>query len=116
MRNARPNWAEVSLGALRRNYRTLRQLVGAQVEICAVVKADAYGHGARECARALQAEGARWFGVTSTAGGLHLRQAGINGRVLLMTGFWQGDEPEVIHHQLTPAVWEAWHVERLQQA
>jgi alanine racemase len=54
--------------------------------------------------------------VTSTAGGLHLRQAGITGRILLMTGFWQGDEPEVIHHQLTPAVWEAWHVERLQQA
>lgn len=116
MRNARPNWAEVSLGALRRNYLRLRQLVGPEVEICAVVKADAYGHGARKCARALQAEGARWFGVTSTAGGLHLRQAGITGRILLMTGFWQGDEPEVIHHQLTPAVWEAWHVERLQQA
>ena len=114
--NARPNWAEVSLGALRRNFRALRELAGTGVEICAVVKADAYGHGARECARALQAEGARWFGVTSTAGGLHLRQSGIRGRILLMTGFWQGDEPEVIHQQLTPAVWESWHVERLQLA
>jgi hypothetical protein len=45
MHNARPNWAEVSLGALRRNYRSLRKLVGSEVEICAVVKADAYGHG-----------------------------------------------------------------------
>lgn len=116
MRNARPNWAEVSLGALRRNLRALRDLAGVGVEVCAVVKADAYGHGARECALALQAEGARWFGVTSTAGGLHLRQAGISGRILLMTGFWQGDEPEVVHQQLTPAVWEPWHVERLQQA
>lgn len=116
MRNARPNWAEVSLGALRRNFRALCDLAGAGVEICAVVKADAYGHGARECALALQKEGARWFGVTSTAGGLHLRQAGIRGRILLMTGFWQGDEPELIHHQLTPAVWEPWHFERLHRA
>lgn len=116
MHNARPNWAEVSLGALRRNYRALRKLAGPEVEICAVVKADAYGHGSRECARALQAEGARWFGVTSTAGGLHLRHSGISGRILLMTGFWQGDEPEVIHNQLVPAVWESWHLERLQQA
>ena len=116
MRNARPNWAEVSLGALRRNFRALRDLAGTGVEVCAVVKADAYGHGARECALALQKEGARWFGVTSTAGGLHLRQAGISGRILLMTGFWRGDEPELIHHQLTPAVWEPWHLERLQQA
>lgn len=116
MYNARPNWAEVSLGALRRNYRALRKLAGSEVEICAVVKADAYGHGSRECARALQAEGARWFGVTSTAGGLHLRHSGISGRILLMTGFWQGDEPEIIHDQLVPAVWESWHLERLQWA
>jgi alanine racemase len=116
MHNARPNWVEVSLGALRRNYRSLRKLVGPEVEICAVVKADAYGHGSRECARALQAEGARWFGVTSTAGGLHLRHSGISGRILLMTGFWQGDEPEIIHDQLAPAIWESWHLDRLQQA
>ena len=116
MHNARPNWAEVSLGALRRNYRALRKLVGSEVEICAVVKADAYGHGSRECARALQAEGARWFGVTSTAGGLHLRHTGITGRILLMTGFWHGDEPEIIHDQLVPAVWECWHLDRLHQA
>ena len=116
MHNERPNWVEVSLGALRRNYRALRKLAGSEVEICAVVKADAYGHGSRECARALQAEGARWFGVTSTAGGLHLRHCGISGRILLMTGFWQGDEPEIIHDQLVPAVWESWHLERLQLA
>ena len=116
MQNARPNWAEVSLGALRRNYRVLRQLVGKQVEICAVVKADAYGHGARECARTLEAEGARWLGLTSTSEGLDLRQAGIQGRIFLMTGFWQGDEEDVVRGQLTPAIWQPWHIERLQQA
>lgn len=116
MQNARPNWAEVSLGALRRNYRALRQLAGKEVEVCAVVKADAYGHGARECARALEAEGARWLGVTSTGEGLDLRQAGIHRRILLMTGFWQGDEEDVVRSELTPAVWQSWHIERLQQA
>lgn len=116
MHNARPNWAEVSLGALRRNYRAVRQLAGKEVEICAVVKADAYGHGARECARVLEAEGARWLGVTSTSEGLDLRQLGIRSRILLMTGFWHGDEQDVVHNQLTPAVWQTWHIERLQQA
>jgi len=116
MRNARPNWAEVSLSALRRNFCALRQFVGSDVEICAVVKADAYGHGARECARALQAEGARWFGVTSTEEGVQLRQAGISARILLMTGFWEGEERDVVHHRLTPAVWQPWHLERLQRA
>lgn len=116
MQNARPNWAEVSLGALRCNYRALRQLAGKEVEVCAVVKADAYGHGARECARALEAEGARWLGVTSTGEGLDLREAGIQRRILLMTGFWEGDEEDVVRGELTPAVWQSWHIERLQQA
>jgi alanine racemase len=84
--------------------------------MCPVVKADAYGHGARECARALEAEGASWFGVTSTTEGVQLREAGIQRRILLMTGFWQGDEEEVVRQEMTPAVWQGWHVERLQRA
>ena len=60
----RPTWAEVSLTTLRQNFRTLQKHVRAQVTVCAVVKADAYGHGAVECSRALEAEGAKWFGVT----------------------------------------------------
>ena len=67
---SRPNWAEVSLSALRHNFRVLRQHVGAEVTICSVVKCDAYGHGYAECARALQEEGGRWFGVTWPSGNL----------------------------------------------
>ncbi|HTF42656.1 MAG TPA: alanine racemase, partial [Terriglobales bacterium] len=55
----RPTWAEVSLGNLRHNFRVVQQHVQNSVAICAVVKADAYGHGALECALALQQEGAR---------------------------------------------------------
>ena len=50
---------------------------GAGVTVCAVVKADAYGHGAVECSRALEAEGAQWLGVTSLDEAIPLREAGI---------------------------------------
>ncbi len=88
----------------------------AGVTVCAVVKADAYGHGAVECARALQGEGAKWLGVTSLDEAIPLREAGIESRVLLMTGFWRGEENEIVRLGLTPTVWEPWHIESLQRA
>jgi alanine racemase len=112
----RPTWVEVSLSNLRRNFRRIRQLVGPEVTVCAVVKADAYGHGAIVCARALEREGASFFGVTCTEEGVRLREAGIRGRILLMTGFWQGEAEEVVLHRLTPALWEPWQVQELQNS
>ena len=56
------SWVEVSLGQIRANYRAVRALVGDDVDIMAVVKADAYRHGAVEISRALEAEGARVAG------------------------------------------------------
>ena len=105
----RPTWAEISLDALRHNFALLQKAAGSAT-VCAVVKANAYGHGAVDCARALEAAGARWFGVTTTMEGVRLRDAGIKGRILLMTGFWRGEQTEVIDYQLTPAVWEWWQV------
>ena len=84
--------------------------------MCAVVKADAYGHGAVECSRALQAEGAKWLGVTSLDEAIPLREAGIESRILLMTGFWRGEESEIVRSRLTPTVWEPWHIESLETA
>lgn len=112
----RPTWVEVSLTALRHNFRTIQDYVAPEATVCAVVKADAYGHGAVECARALEAEGAKWFGVTSTGEGVVLREAGITGRILLMTGFWRGEEEAVVRHNLTPAVWDWSHIELLEDA
>lgn len=114
--NLRPTWAEVSLPTLRQNFRVVRDHVAPAATVCAVVKAHAYGHGAVECARALEREGAKWFGVTSTDEGLALRDGGIAGRILLMTGFWRGDEDLVIENELTPAVWQREHIERLERA
>jgi alanine racemase len=90
--------------------------VGANVTVCAVVKADAYGHGAVECSRALEAEGARWLGVTSLDEAIPLREAGIRANILLMTGFWRGEESEIVRQQLTPTVWETWQIESLDRA
>ena len=114
--STRPTWAEVSLSSLRRNFRAVQQHVGTKVTICAVVKAHAYGHGSVECARALEAEGAKWFGVTSLDEAIPLREAGIQGRILLMTGFWRGEEEEIIRLHLTPIIWEPWQVELLEKA
>jgi alanine racemase len=94
----------------------MQNFVGKDVHVCAVVKADAYGHGAERCALALEAEGAKWFGVTTTDEGVPLREMGVRGRILLMTGFWRGEEEEVVRQNLTAAIWESWHVEVLSRA
>lgn len=112
----RPTWAEISLSALRHNFRIVQRHVGAPVTVCAVVKADAYGHGAPQCARALEAEGASWFAVTCTDEGIALRDAGIRSRILLMTGFWPGEEADLIRQKLTPVLWEPWQVDLLDRA
>ena len=112
----RPTWADISLATLRQNFRTVQKHVGAGVTVCAVVKADAYGHGAVECSRALEAEGARWLGVTSLDEAIPLRDADVAANILLMTGFWRGEETEIVRLHLTPTVWEPWHIESLEKA
>lgn len=72
----------------------------------AVVKADAYGHGAVGCAKRLEAEGIDWFGVAITEEGIELREAGITKPILCLGSFWPGQEPAIIEHQLTPVVFE----------
>ena len=102
--STRPNWAEVSLSALRHNFRALQQHVGPHVTICAVVKCDAYGHGSEACALALEQEGACWFGVTSTDEGVALRDAGVRSRILILVGAFRGEEEDALRYGLTPTV------------
>jgi alanine racemase len=118
--DGRPIWAEVSLGALTRNLRAIRRYVNAPGapavpgaspqkkspprKVLAVVKGDAYGHGAAPVARALERAGADWFGVTCAAEGADLREAGVRKPILVMTGFWTGEEKSLLDHKLTPAV------------
>ncbi len=111
----RPTIAEISLPRLRANYRAIKQLVGDTVAVMAVVKANAYGHGAEEVARALAAEGAPWFGVCCVEEAVELRQAGITQPILLLSGFWPGQEEQIVIHGLVPAVFEETSLLRLEE-
>ena len=109
----RRSWVEVSLARLRSNFRALRALVGPKIQILAVLKADAYGHGAVEVAGALAEEGADWFGVTCAAEALPLRQAGLTQPILLFSGFWPGEEELLLDQRLTPTVFDEQHLKLL---
>ena len=109
---ARPTWAEIHLDRLAHNFRAVRARVGEGVKICAVVKADAYGHGAAAVARHLEAAGADWFGVATVEEAIALRQAGI-ARPILCFGVASGQEALVLEHRVTPVIFEATQIERL---
>lgn len=99
----RPTWAEINLDHLIHNFRVTKAAVG-DAAIMAAVKADAYGHGAVECARALESAGADWFGVALPEEGIALRQGGITRPILCLGGFWAGQQESIVAHQLTPVV------------
>jgi len=95
----------VSREQIARNYRNVQSVVGPQVTVAGVVKADAYGHGALEVSRVLVAEGARWLAVSSVDEGVNLRCGGIGQvRILVMGGFLPYEGEALIEYNLTPAV------------
>ncbi len=86
---ARPTWLDVDLDAIAHNVRTLKALVGPDVALMAVLKADGYGHGAVKVARTALNNGADWCGVASLSEALALRNAGIEAPILIL-GFTPG--------------------------
>src|SRR5262245_16607945 len=114
--SSRPAWAEINLTNLVHNYRVMKEHLGDGVSIMPALKADAYGHGAVECARALENEGAAWFGVALPEEGLALRRSGIKTAVLCLGGFWEDQENILVEHQLTPVVFRLDLLERLNLA
>lgn len=94
----------VDLSALRTNLSTVRRLVDPRVEILAVVKADAYGHGDVESARALCHAGVRRLGVATVAEGVRLRESGIEAAVLVLGSVYPGDVASLIRYSLDPVV------------
>ena len=104
-RTGRPTWVEVDLAAVRDNLRALRAFLGEGVGVIAVVKAGAYGHGAVPVARCLEEAGADALAVAILEEALELRRAGIGLPILLLNGFWPGEEAEIIRRDLTPAVY-----------
>lgn len=110
----RPARALIDLQALRHNYQLARELSGAKA--LAVIKADAYGHGAVRCAQALQAD-ADGFAVACIEEALALRAAGIHGPVLLLEGFFEASELElIVQHDLWCVVHALWQLEAIEKA
>jgi alanine racemase len=107
----RPVWAEVSLTALRHNLDAIRDYVNPASEkrqtprmVLSIVKGNGYGHGGPEVAKALEKFGTDWFGVASAGEGMELRKAGARKPILVLGSFWPGEEKNLIHHNLTPAI------------
>jgi alanine racemase len=109
-------WAEISLKAIVKNLRVIRRHVGPKPKILAVVKSNAYGLGAVPISKALQKAGVEWFGVTCGNEGVELRDAGIRNRILVLTGFWPGEEKRLIENRLTPTVTRLEDVRHLERA
>jgi alanine racemase len=112
----RPVWAEVSLQAIGRNLRRIRRHIGPKPQILAVVKSNAYGLGAVPVAKALEKAGAERFGVTCANEGVELRESGIRKPILVLTGFWPGEEKRFIANRLTPTVTRLEDVRSLERA
>ncbi len=107
----RPVWAEVSLEALAQNYRAIRDYVNPVAEnrktprkVLCIVKGNGYGHGGPQVSKALEKAGADWFGVASAGEGMELRKFGVRKPILVLGGFWPGEEKNLVEHNLTPAI------------
>lgn len=98
------SWVEVSLGQITENFRAVRSAVGDRVEVTAVVKAEAYGHGAVEVSKALEKEGARWLAVSNVNEGVNLRRAGIGARIIVMGDFLPFEREALLEYDLTPVI------------
>ena len=112
----RPVWAEISLADILHNLKVIRGHVGARRKILAVVKANAYGLGSVPISKALARAGAEWLGVTCSSEGIELREAGIRKRILVLTGFWAGEEEILLRHDLTPTVTRLEQLRQLERA
>lgn len=102
--NGYSTWLEIDLGAIQNNVRRLLELTGTPV--MAVVKADAYGHGAAAVAQAAVAAGATWVGVARLEEALSLRQLGLTSRILVL-GYTSPERiPDAIAHQISVTIYD----------
>lgn len=116
VRPAARAWREIDLAALAHNARVLQESLSPETELMAVLKADAYGHGAVTVARALQRQGVQAFAVACLAEGVALRRAGIRG-VILILGYTAPEDARLLTRwRLTQTVADDAHGEALAAA
>ncbi|HIC93204.1 MAG TPA: alanine racemase, partial [Anaerolineae bacterium] len=99
-------WAEIDLDAIAHNVRQLKRHIGERVKLMAVVKANAYGHGAVPVARTALESGAERLAVNRVVEGIELRRAGIAAPILVLGYFPPWEAEAVVRHGLIPTVTE----------
>lgn len=109
----RPTFAKIDLEALSFNLKSIRNFIGEGIKVMAVVKANAYGHGAVECSKRLETEGVDWLGVALVEEALELREAGVKTPILCLGSFWPGQENELFENDITPIVFDLKSAEML---
>ncbi|HLP76975.1 MAG TPA: alanine racemase [Candidatus Paceibacterota bacterium] len=109
----RPAWVEIDLARLRRNLQLIRRDLPARVKLLAVVKDEAYGHGALDVARVALEEGAATFGLSTLEEALILREGGIKAPLLLLGERQEAELPWCVRHDLTVCVNEPHTVRKL---
>ncbi|MEI6501623.1 MAG: alanine racemase, partial [Armatimonadota bacterium] len=100
----RPAHLQIDLSAIAHNLRVVRSLVGPEVAIIAVVKADAYGHGAVPAARTSLEAGAEMLAVALLEEGIELREHGLMGEILVMGAMLPEQAAEIVEWGLTPTI------------
>lgn len=113
------SWVEISERRLAANYRLLCEAAGGETEVLAVVKANAYGHGAAVCAPVLVQAGAEWLGVADAQEGVAVRAALATTkqpRILVMCGLLADEAEAIVRSELTPVVWDQQQMEWLAAA
>jgi alanine racemase len=98
------SWVEISLKQIADNFKAIRDVVGANVEVMPVVKADAYRHGAIQVSRTLTGVGARWLAVSNVEEGVILRENGITARILVTADFLPDERANLLDYNLTPVI------------
>jgi alanine racemase len=116
MSRQRNAWIEIDHQALRSNFELLQKNAGANVGVCGVVKANAYGHGAPECARTLADAGAAMLAVITVDEAIELRDAGIETPILLLHEPALSRVSDVLAHKLTPTVFTEAVMDALNQS
>lgn len=98
------SWVEISRSQIAANYKQICSVVGPEIEVMPVVKADAYRHGAIPVSEVLVEQGVRSLAVSNVEEGVALRQAGIATRILVMADFLPVGRLAMLEHELTPVL------------
>jgi alanine racemase len=113
---ASPAWAEISLPQLLMNFKAIQRRLGQACQQMAVVKANAYGHGAAVVSRYLAAHGVRWFGVATLEEALELRRAGIRKNILMLGTFFPAQAASALADHIHVTASSIQHLDALNRA